>query len=273
MGGVHRRIPPRAATWLLTVLIALAGLGVAWAVALLAVGFVAQRHVPALELWWCTDIYGHAHVPWLVGVAAVALLVGMVGRALGAHQRYRHYLTLSGEPVEIVPSAAPMAVSLPGRPGRILISTGMLRSLEADEIHVVLAHEHAHIRHHHHLFLAVADVAASAVPVLRWTQNQIRHTTERWADETSAAQVGDRRLVARAIARAALASDHHGRTAGLGMATTGVAARVESLLGPRTSGGAASVAGLAVGLASFAVALVGSGVQLHHLVAFVGAIC
>ena len=55
------------------------------------------------------------------------------------------------------------------------------------------------------------DLAAAINPTLRPTARALRHTVERWADEDAADAVADRRTVARALARAALAAHAHRR--------------------------------------------------------------
>jgi hypothetical protein len=70
----------------------------------------------------------------------------------------------------------------------------------------MLAHERAHLGCHHYAFAAAAHLAAAANPLLRPLAAAVAYTTERWADENAAAAVGDRRQVARAVAKAAVAS-------------------------------------------------------------------
>ncbi len=62
----------------------------------------------------------------------------------------------------------------------------------------------------------------------------MRHTAERWADEDAAHALADRHLVARAVARAALARHAHHAAAQVVTAGTGgdVPARVRALLTP-----------------------------------------
>jgi hypothetical protein len=59
----------------------------------------------------------------------------------------------------------------------------------------------------------------------------LSHLAERWADEDAAADLGDRGLVARAIAKAALATGPLATTV-LGVHGTGPAARVSALRQP-----------------------------------------
>ncbi|MFE7931798.1 M48 family metalloprotease [Streptomyces sp. NPDC057456] len=97
------------------------------------------------------------------------------------------------------------AYALPGRPHRIVVTTAMLRSLGPAEREALFAHERAHNRACHHYFLAAAELAAHCHPALRTARETIRLAAERAADEAAAEVTGDRRLIATAIARAALA--------------------------------------------------------------------
>ncbi|MFE1342769.1 M48 family metalloprotease [Streptomyces sp. NPDC058733] len=135
----------------------------------------------------------------------------------------------------VVDSPRPDAYALPGRPPRIVVTTAMLRSLDAREREALFAHERAHNAGGHHYFLAAAELAAHCHPALRPVRDAVRLAAERAADEAAATAVGDRRLTARAIARAALAA-HEADTARPAMtpaATTGpVPQRVAALLSP-----------------------------------------
>ncbi|MDH6218229.1 M56 family metallopeptidase [Streptomyces pseudovenezuelae] len=134
----------------------------------------------------------------------------------------------------VVDSPHPDAYALPGRPQRIVVTTGMLRSLDAAEREALFAHERAHNAGRHHYFLAAAELTAHCHPALRPVRAAIRLAAERAADEVAARTVGDRRLTARAIARAALASTapppHSSVTPGV--ATGPVPHRVTALLSP-----------------------------------------
>ncbi|WP_240678378.1 M48 family metalloprotease [Streptomyces griseoviridis] len=61
----------------------------------------------------------------------------------------------------------PDAYALPGRPGRVVVTTGMLRALDAREREVLFAHERAHLAGRHHLFAVCAESAAALHPALR----------------------------------------------------------------------------------------------------------
>jgi len=100
---------------------------------------------------------------------------------------------------------APDAFALAAIRGRVVVSTGMLRMLPQDERRVLLAHERAHLGRGHHVYVQAAALAAAANPLLRPLAREVERGVERWADEVAAAEVGDRRLAARALARASLA--------------------------------------------------------------------
>ncbi|MFI2642034.1 M48 family metalloprotease [Streptomyces sp. NPDC018610] len=135
----------------------------------------------------------------------------------------------------VIDSPRPDAYALPGRPHRIVVTTAMLRSLDARERQVLFAHERAHNTGGHHYFLVAAEVAAHCHPALRPVREAIRLAAERAADEAAATVVGDRHLTARAIARAALAAHtaDTARPAVTPAATSGpVPQRVAALLSP-----------------------------------------
>jgi hypothetical protein len=162
------------------------------------------------------------HLP--IDLAAGALLAVFATSGIVAALRRLRALTgayrmarrcQDGGDLTVIEDDRPLAHALPGRPGRIVVSTSMLAVLRPAERRALLAHEQAHLDHRHHLFVAVIDVLAAANPLLRPLTGTIRFTTERWADEIAAGQVGDRAVVARAVGRAALASRApSGRAAG-----------------------------------------------------------
>jgi hypothetical protein len=85
----------------------------------------------------------------------------------------------------------------------------MLDALDARERQALLAHERAHLVCAHHVFVALAALAAATNPLLRPVAAAVVYCTERWADEHAATAVGDRRTVAHTIGKAALLTRHH----------------------------------------------------------------
>jgi beta-lactamase regulating signal transducer with metallopeptidase domain len=111
----------------------------------------------------------------------------------------------------------------------VLVTTGMLRLLDAAERRVVFAHERAHLRHRHHALVTAAAAAAAVNPLLIGVREAVMFLVERWADEEAAEAVGDRRLTARAVARAALATTGSGPPAVLSIGGGAAVQRVLAL--------------------------------------------
>jgi Zn-dependent protease with chaperone function len=209
------RLEPRQATWLLAagaVILAACStaalaLLVAWAVAaappLAALGHysqaVARRGDPAPVLT------GTAAAVLLAGAAVAAVIaVRRRGRALAESYRRASRLRPGRHRVVIVASPAIEAYALPGWPGRIVVSAGVLAALDDRGCTALLAHEHAHLAGQHHLFTTAARLAAALNPLLLPLARAVDYTTERWADEHAARATGDRRLVAATIGQIAL---------------------------------------------------------------------
>ncbi|MEV6114465.1 M56 family metallopeptidase [Streptomyces sp. NPDC052109] len=171
----------------------------------------------------------------------------------------------------VVDSPRPDAYALPGRPHRIVVTTAMLRSLDGPEREALFAHERAHNDGGHHYFLAAAELAAHCHPALRPVRETIRLAVERVADEAAAARVGDRRLTARAIARAALAGQaaRSERPDFAPAATTGpVPRRVQALLAaPLVPRAGRTIAGLLIACTAVSCAASAVGMaDFHHRV-------
>ncbi|KUJ58405.1 hypothetical protein ADL25_03515 [Streptomyces sp. NRRL F-5122] len=106
----------------------------------------------------------------------------------------------------VLDNDTPLTFALPGRPGRIVVSEGMLKCLRDEERHALLTHERAHLRAKHHVFKTIWRLTSAVNPLLRPLAHTGAFVLERWADEEAAAQTGDRVIVARAVGRAAHAS-------------------------------------------------------------------
>lgn len=127
--------------------------------------------------------------------------------ALAATER----LPTSGGPlVHVVASRRPIAYSFGGSAGGVVVSRGLLALLDDEERDAVLAHELAHLRLRHHRLLRFAQVVSTAlgaaVPAAADAAAFLARELEVIADQAAASQVGDRRIVARALARATLAT-------------------------------------------------------------------
>ncbi|MGW4272078.1 M48 family metalloprotease [Streptomyces seoulensis] len=176
------------------------------------------------------------------GALGVAVAAGVRGAATEVARLRAVRRCLAGLPhaggMCVLDDDRPDAFALPAglrSRSRIVVTAGMLRSLDAREREALLGHERAHLASRHHLFLAVAQLAGWCHPALADVVAHASFAAERAADEAAARVCGDRRLTARAVGRAALAVAAHGAgpTPPLSAAkgTTGpVPARVRALL-------------------------------------------
>jgi Zn-dependent protease with chaperone function len=212
------RLEPRAATWLLAACaLALAALSSAALGILAGAGLIRLSLAARAGHWSAATVRAGDPVTWAeaataglllaLAACAAARMLWRRARALVAAGAEAACLPGPGQ-VVVVDDTDPDAYALPGLPGRIVVSTGMLRALDDADRQAVLAHERAHLAGHHYAFVAAAHLAAAASPLLRPMADAVAYTVERWADENAAAACGDRRQVARAIGKAALATRH-----------------------------------------------------------------
>jgi Zn-dependent protease with chaperone function len=272
---IARRSPPRLGAATLVPVALAAALAADAALTVLVGARLLDADALAHVLGWRPEAVGPHPVPLPVSVAAaVALLVV----AVLAHADWRTSSAaarrLRGLPghadaggLVVLRSPAVLAFALPATrttAGRILVSEGMLRALDADERRVLLAHERSHLHHRHDRYRRLARLAARVNPLLRPALGAVDFLLERWADEDAARTVGSRRLAARALARAAVAepsSDEQLRQAGF--AVHSVSGRVNALLATAPARGTrlALILPAAVGL----VAAVSAALAAHDL--------
>jgi hypothetical protein len=110
----------------------------------------------------------------------------------------------------------------------------MLRALTAPQRQAMLAHERAHLHGRHSVAMLMAQLAAAANPLLIPVRTAVGFLCERHADDAAASEVGDRVIVAEALAAAALAeSGPPPGVPALAFHKLGVVGRVRALVGPR----------------------------------------
>lgn len=233
------RLPPHWASWLLVtscVVLGLASTG-SLVVPVLA-GLTLLPAIATADGVSPADLLASGEVSIPLCVFCALALAVLALSAWRSGQRYRAWFrALHAEldrhsrdgGVIVVPAREPLAFALPGRGGRIVVSGGLLSALRPRERSALLAHEAAHLRLHHHIFLGAIAAACVLNPLVRPLGGTARFALERWADEVAAERLGDRRVLATAVARAALAT----RTAvSFAPAATGghVPRRVEALL-------------------------------------------
>ena len=245
-GPLSARLDPVHATWLLTgAAVALAGCSTL-ALGLLAAAAAVRIPLVASLGHWSLSVLGPDNPPGLAVALLAGILLGVAAltvsgfvirryRALAGAYREARCLPGRGQTVVVQDEAAD-AYALPGRPGRIVVTAGMLAALDEPGRAALLAHEQAHLAGFHYLFTTAARLAATASPLLRPAARAVDYTVERWADERAAKVVGDRRLVAHTIGRAALAAKanrpRRAIPAALGAVFSGTGVRAHARAGP-----------------------------------------
>jgi hypothetical protein len=218
VGPVGRRLPPRSQAVMVTG--AAVGSAVAWLSVLGVLAAPLLLRPPAVRALIglpTTGLEVRHTLPLAVSaLATLALGVTLLGVAVVARRRWpaaRDLWQLSRRPtartddgVAVVRSDQAFAVALPGCPGRVVVSSAMFAALDADERRVLLAHERCHLRSGHYVFRWATRLAAAVFPPARRMVADCDFALERWADERAAIAVGDRRVAARALVRAALAA-------------------------------------------------------------------
>ena len=238
-------LPPAAATRWLTATALVAALSSGFALTVLGLLLLARWSVVDRLGHWSGAVVGrHQVAP--DGASAAAGTVAVILMACAAAATWRavrglvdgelacRSMASHTEGLVVVTDPTPSAYAVHGLHGRVVVSTGMLAALPAAERRVLLVHEAAHLRHRHHLYVLAADIAAAAHPALRPVTRAVRFSAERWADEDAAASVADRRLAARAIARAGLAvtAPVAGPATALSITGSDLSRRVAALLEP-----------------------------------------
>ncbi|MET7418950.1 M56 family metallopeptidase [Dactylosporangium sp. NPDC005555] len=261
------RLPPstaaRAVAWSAAVVAAASTVNLL----LFAMKAVAQVPAVAHAAGWSArvvtaDTAAEPWVPWL----SVALLAAVAVSVTLRWRRHRDVLALGRSadpgPLVVLPDPEAKAFAVPGRPGYVVVTTGMRSLLTDRQFDALIAHEHAHLTGRHHRLARLSGLAAAAHPALWWVARHVDYLLERAADEQAATEVGSRRTVAHAIGAAALATAGTGASAaGTGRSMLHVAIpagivprRVSLLLTPRTWRGARLLPLLPAGLAAFSVA-------------------
>lgn len=238
-----RRLRPALAVRLLTCSAAAVAAAATWELALLGCSLLGRAPLLAERGHWSrAALAAHDPVPevasWVAVcalLAAAATLRGRLrirGRTLRGIRQVCRACRPAGHDLLVLAEAKPWAFAVPGRMPTVVVSTGMLRALDGPERQVLLAHERSHLRHRHDRYQLIADLAAAAHPLLGRLRRDVGYSVERWADEDAAEGVQDRALAARALARAALASQRR-VTPGLAFEQLAVRHRVAALEGPQ----------------------------------------
>lgn len=209
--------------------------------------------------------FGEPQRAVLTGIALLAGLVTVlrIAHCLGSEiihtSRLRRALAdalvILGSPrpdlgVTLVQGESPVIYCLPGRSKQVVVTTGALRALSADQLQAALAHERSHLSGRHHLVIAAAAALARAIPIVPLftiAHDEVCRLIEMLADD-EAGLTQNRTSLAAALAHMAGVSPPE---IGLGAGGPTAVARVRRLEAPRqplgrlrTLAGAGVVAGL-----------------------------
>ncbi|MFI2205033.1 M48 family metalloprotease [Streptomyces sp. NPDC020192] len=234
---IARRVAPALAARVLASAAVVTALATTWSLVLLAAALLGDAPPVIRE----AREDGHPvmdPVPGAIGLGAclaLAVVAVRVYRAVRAERSTRRALRrlCAGQPADteliVAASEVPQAFAIPGRPGRILVTSAMLSALAPAERRVLLAHERAHLVHRHGALVTAVTLAAAANPLLGPVRTAVAFLVERWADEQAATTVGDRRVTALALARAALTAGRTRAACALGFTDRAVTRRIAAL--------------------------------------------
>ena len=169
---------------------------------------VISTALPTLLAWvgltaagaLCERVFVHGLLTGDVSrFVAVVVLAMIVAAFVGARRVvYKHRQSLRIEPglghhvmigdvsVVVLTTADAIAYTLNEPTPQIVLSSGLLQQLDAEEQRVVVAHELAHLELGHHRHLRMIAVIERLAPIMPWLRPGVvgwRLALERWADE------------------------------------------------------------------------------------------
>lgn len=271
MGLVDWRLHPRVALPVFSAAMFIAAAGLLVVLTGAATGFALGPARSSSVLAWCRIIPLHHQVHPVAGIGALSALA-LVGWRVAQVLRARRQAIGSVEAdarISIIDDEDPIAHAVPTRTGCVVVSTGLLSLLTPSERRAVFAHERAHLQLGHHRYVLLAELCVAALPLVRPLAYQLRHATERAADEAAASHVDNRTIVARAIGAVALGP---GLTGVPGWGGGSIPRRVEALLWPEREGLASKHISTLSATITVAAA-VAVAVQLHHFGELVNHLC
>jgi Zn-dependent protease with chaperone function len=209
---VRRHDPvPLIACWLLSMAGALLAAVVGVGLLLLPDHGLGRAMITGAHGCWSAVQHGGTpRIEQLLGAAGIVLNLTLVARLIfvgwrEGHRRARiraEHLALlrlaaradPASPTTLwLPHDRPLAFSVAGRPAVVVATDGLARRLPPHQVAAVLAHERAHLRGHHHLLLASADVLSVVFPCLRLFRQApaaLRELVEITADISAARSCG-----------------------------------------------------------------------------------
>lgn len=178
----------------------------------------------------------------MLGTHLLLNLATTFARAERQRRRHLHLIGLLSEPLPDLPGTrviahpAPVAYCLPGATrSATVLSEGLLRLLDADQVRGVIEHERAHVRQQHHLVLLAFRSWRSALPwfpIANRAENSVGLLVEMLADDQARRLVDDRTL---ATAIALVGSSGHTLPGASPTFTASPAEPEHPLVAPRVS--------------------------------------
>nr|WP_296766767.1 M56 family metallopeptidase [Rhodococcus sp. (in: high G+C Gram-positive bacteria)] len=192
---IDRVLSPAATVFVVPVLTLSAALSVCASAAAIGAVMVAQS-----VLWMrITGVAVLALLGWRL--CLVAIHGARVWSSVRAASAFTHMRSQAGD-VVVVEDDVPDAFASPSGGGVVMVTSALVEALDERQVAAVVAHERAHLRYRHHLWIQSAEVSAAINPMLRSLAGIVRTAAERQADEFAA--LDDRRILLEAIARVAL---------------------------------------------------------------------
>lgn len=154
---------------------------------------------------WVALTLGAVLLVELLGVLAVSWV-----RTTRTRRRHRELLELivrpSAQPdARVLEHPAPVAFCIPGARPLLVLSSGMVAELDDGQLAAVVAHERAHLRERHHLYLlpfVAWETALPLLPAATRAHAAVRSLVEMRADDVALASLdgpSPRRTLAQAI--------------------------------------------------------------------------
>ena len=171
-------------------------------------------------------------------VVARTALTAMTHLRAAGRQALQHAQTarLVGRPepalgATLVDHPQPAAYCVAGRDPTVVLTTGAVQALDADQLAAVLAHERAHLTGRHHRLIAMARIGRQVlpfVPLMRDADAQVARLAEMHADDAATRTCEPAPLATALVILAAGASP----APALAAAATDAVQRIQRMLGP-----------------------------------------
>jgi hypothetical protein len=212
VGAWTRHVDPAAGARLLVATSAVTSVALVTTLAMLALPLAGQSDTLADYAHWSDAVFASGSRPGraIAAVAGLALAALAVRAARELHRQRRAGRAaetlrheVGADRGQVVVAACDRLDAMALSSGVIVLTTGLVRALDADERRAVLTHERAHLTYGHHRYLRLGGLMAALNPLLFRVPDTLAYLTERWADE-EAARVTSRATTAAALERASL---------------------------------------------------------------------